>query len=121
MVGEQSYLTGHDLDTLRLIEQALVLVGAVLLNDLVFLGDECCPVDRHLHRGKARIAWVGGIVDQPRRLDQVLGGQAAPVGAGASDCAKFGHHGGLAKLSGVQGRGKGRRAAAQNHQVIVFV
>ncbi len=121
VVGEQPCLAGDALDVLRLIEQALILVGAVLLDDLIFLGHQLRPTDRHAHRGEARIAGMGGIVDQTGRLNQVFGGQAAPVGAGASDGAEFGHDGAFAEFGGVQGRGKGRRAAAQNHQVIVLL
>ncbi len=121
MVGEKPCLARHELDALRFIEQALVLVGAVLLDDLIFLSDEFCPVDRHVNRCEARIAWMGGIVDEAGRFNQVLGGQAAPVGAGAADRAEFGHDSAFAEFGSVQRRGKGGRAAAQNHQAIALL
>ncbi len=104
-----------------IIEQALVLVGAIFLNDLILLGHQFRPTERYVDRGEARIAWVDGIVDQAGRLDQVLGGQAAPVGAGTPDRTKFGHDGAFSEFGSVQRRGKGRRATAQNHQVIAFL
>jgi len=64
---------------------------------------------------------MGGIIDESRRFDQVLRGQAAPIGAGTPDRAKFGHDGAFAEFGGIQRRGKGRRAAAQNHQVIMLL
>ncbi len=121
MVRNQARLAGDHLHMVGIIEQALVLVGAVLLDNLILLGHQLRPTERHVDRGEARIAWVGGIVYQTGRLDQVLGWQAAPVGASAPDRAKFGHHGAFAKLGSVQRSGKGRRAAAQNHQVIPFL
>ncbi len=74
MVGDEGRLTWHHLDTLGMIEQALVLVGAILLDNLIFLGDQVRPTDWHLHRGQTRIPGMGRVVDQPRRLDQILGG-----------------------------------------------
>ena len=121
VVGKQPCLSGYELDVLGIIKQALILVGAVFLDNLIFLCDEFRPIDRHMHRGQARIAGMGSIIDEMGRFDQVLGGQAAPVGAGAPDRAKFGHHGAFAKFGSVQRRGKGCRAAAQNHQVIPFL
>ena len=64
---------------------------------------------------------MSGIVDEAGCFNQILGGQAAPVGAGAPDCAKFGHDGVLAQFGSVECRGKGGRAAAQNDQVIAFL
>jgi hypothetical protein len=121
MVRNQARLAGDHLHMVGIIEQALVLVGAVLLDNLILLSHQLRPTERHVDRGEARIPWVGGIVDEAGCLNQVLGGETPPVGAGASDRAKFGHDGAFAKLSGVQGRGKGCRATAQNHQVISFL
>ncbi len=104
-----------------MIEQALVFVGAILLDDLIFLGNQFCPLNRHLHRGQARIARVSGIVDQAGRLDQILGRQTPPVGTGASHRALFGHRDRLAQFGGMDGSGKGGRAAPQNHQVVTLV
>jgi hypothetical protein len=98
-------------------QQALVLVRAVFLNDLVFLGDQFRPTDRHMHRRQARIAGMGGIVDEVGGIDQVLGGQAPPIGSGTADRAKFGHDGAFAEFGSMERRGKGRRAAAQNDQI----
>ena len=63
---------------------------------------------------------MGGIVDEPGRFDQVLGGQATPVGAGPPNRAEFGHDGAFAEFGSVQCRGKSRRAAAQDDQVIAL-
>jgi len=117
VVGKKSCLTRHDLNAFGIIEQALVLVRAVFLNDLVFLGDQFRPTDRHMHRRQARIARMGGIVDEVGGLDQVLGGQAPPIGSGTADRAKFGHDGAFAEFGSMERRGKGRRAAAQNDQI----
>jgi hypothetical protein len=107
MVGHKCRLTWHGLDALGMIEQAFVLVGAIRAYDLIFLGDQLGPRDRHLDRGQARIARVGRIVDQAGRLNQVLGRQTPSVGTGAPHRAMFGHGDRLAQFGGMQGGGKG--------------
>src|SRR5260221_6605222 len=89
MVRNQARLAGDYLHMVGIIEQALVLVGAVFLNDLILLGHQLRPTERHVDRGEARILWVGGIVDQAGRLDQVLGRGTTPVCAATPDRAKF--------------------------------
>ena len=39
-----------NLHVVGIIKQALVLVSTVLLDELIFLGDKFCPIDRHAYR-----------------------------------------------------------------------
>src|SRR6266496_3810883 len=57
---------------------------------------------------------MSGIVDETGRLDQVLGGQAAPVDTSAAEGAPLGHHRRFAQVLGMNGGSEGRRATAQN-------
>jgi hypothetical protein len=98
-----------------LLEDVQVLLLAEGGDDLVFLGNEVPHVEAQIASGKTRVARVAGIVEQPRRLDQVLGGQAAPVDARAPYRAHLGHDRPLAQLSRGDGGGKGCRATAQDH------
>ncbi|OLB43375.1 MAG: hypothetical protein AUH05_06055 [Ktedonobacter sp. 13_2_20CM_53_11] len=82
------------------------------MDDLILLGHQLRPTERHVDRGEARIAWVGGIVDQAGCFNQVLGGQAAPVDTGAAQGAPLGHHGRFAQLLCMDGSGEGGRATA---------
>ena len=61
---------------------------------------------------------MGGLVNKAGGLDQILGRQAPTIGAGAAYRAIFGHGDGFAQFGCMQGRGKGGRAAAENHQVV---
>src|SRR5207248_583893 len=101
-----------------LIEEAQVLPLAEGGEHLVFLGNELPEVQLQLAPGQAGVARVAGIVEQSRRLDQVLGGQAAPVDARAADSARLGHDRPLAQLKRGDGGGEGCRAAAQDHQIV---
>src|SRR5205814_6869836 len=50
MVGNQPCLAVDNLPRVGIIKQALVLVSTVLLDELIFLGDKFCPIDRYAHR-----------------------------------------------------------------------
>ena len=52
------------------------------VNDVVLLGDKRGEVDPDVRGREPGVARMGRLVDDPGRLDQVLGRQAAPVGAG---------------------------------------
>ncbi len=91
---------------------------AVVEDDLILLGDERRKIDAQVCRREAWIAGVGGIVDETGRLDQVLGGQAAPVDAGAPQSTPLGHHRCFAQVFGMNGGCEGRRATAQNNKII---
>ena len=57
---------------------------------------------------------MGGIVDETGRLDQVLGGQAAPVDTGAAEGAPLGHHRRFTQVLCMNGGSEGRRATAED-------
>src|SRR2546421_4124980 len=50
MVGNQPCLAVDNLHVVGIIKQALVLVSTVFLDDLIFLGNKFCPIDRHAYR-----------------------------------------------------------------------
>src|SRR5690349_19301893 len=83
---------------IRAVHDALIVLATVRTNDLVLLGDERREIDTEKPRREARIARMGGLVDQAGRLDQVLGGQAAAVDTGASEATALGHHRRFAQL-----------------------
>lgn len=109
------------LDAELAAEQALVLLLPVAADYLVLLGDEPAEVDLEASAGEARITGTACVVDEPRRLDEVLRGQAAAVDAGAAHGTLLGHEGRLAELLRPERRGEGRRAGAENEEVGVRV
>src|SRR5579875_1902359 len=109
---QQARPTGQDANLLRMIEQALIFVGAIVLDNLIFLSDEFSPMHRHLHWRQARIAWMRGLIDQPGGLNQILRGQAAPISTGSPDRAILGHDNGFAEFGSMECCRKGGRATA---------
>ena len=90
-----------ELDAFWVVEETLVLVGAVLPNDRIFLGYHLRPVDGQVNGRQAWVARMGSIINQTSGFDQILGGETAPVGAGSSDGALFGHGDRFAQFGGV--------------------
>src|SRR5690606_22255655 len=78
----------------------VVLLLAVVEDDLVLLGDQLAKVDpQSLTIGReTRVAWVTSVMKELRCLNQVLGRQATPVDAGPPYGAALDHNGGLAPL-----------------------
>jgi len=114
---DECHLPWHDLNgrltfLIRVVNDAGVVLITVLVDDLILLGDERREIHVQVCRSEARIARMGGIVDQTGRLDQVLGGQASAVDTGAAQGAPLGHHRRFAQVLGMDGSGEGGRATA---------
>src|SRR5712692_1682851 len=123
---DERHLPWHDLNgrltcLICVVNDALVVLITVRTDDLILLGDERREIHTETPRREPWIAGMGGIVDQTGRLDQVLGGQAAPVDTGAAQGAPLGHHRRFAQLLGMDGSGEGSRATTQNQQIIDVV
>jgi hypothetical protein len=99
--------------------QAFVFLFAIAMNHVVFLCDQFTKIELHLRRGEARIARIPRIMNDFRRLDQILRGHAAAVDARAAGHAFLGHHRGFAKFLRAQRRGKRGGAGANDNQVIM--
>jgi hypothetical protein len=61
--------------------QALVFFLAIAVDDIVFLLNELAEIQPDLRRRQPRISRISRIVNDLRRLDQVLGRQTAAVDA----------------------------------------
>src|SRR5258708_24309300 len=83
-----------------LAEDAGVVLIAIFGDQLIFLRDEFTEVDWQVDRREARVARVARVVDNLRRRDQILGGQATAIDAGTAQGARFGHGGRLAEILG---------------------
>src|SRR2546427_13303989 len=119
---DERHLPWHDLNgrltcLIRVVNDAVVMLITVRTDDLILLGDERREIHAETPRGEPWVAGMGSIVNETGRLDQVLGGQAAPVDTGTAQGASLGHHRRFAQLLGMNGSSEGRRAAAQNQQV----
>src|SRR5258708_39043041 len=111
---DERHLPWHDLNgrltcLIRVVNDALVVLITVLTDDLILLGDERREIHTETPRREPWVAGLGGIVDEAGRLDQGLGGQAAPGDTGAAKGAPLGYHRRFAQLlcvycSGVAGR-----------------
>src|SRR5216684_6125550 len=118
---DQRHLPWHDLNgrltfLIRVVNDAVVVLITVLTDDLILLGDERREIHAETPRCEPWVAGMGGIVDEAGRLDQVLGGQAAPVDTGAAQGAPLGHYRRFAQFLGMDGSGEGGRATAENQQ-----
>src|SRR5712692_9880076 len=123
---DERHMPWHDLNgrltfLICVVNDAVVVLITVLTDDLILLGDECREIHAETPRREPWVAGMGGIVDQTSCLDQVLGGQAAPVDTGAAKGAPLGHHRRFAQFLGMDGSGEGGRATAQNQQIIHVV
>src|SRR5260370_41397282 len=76
--------TCKHLNAVRVGDNALILLVAVICDDLVFLCDERGKIELHRSRAKPRIARVAGIMENSRGLDEILARQTTAVDAGSS-------------------------------------
>src|SRR5712692_9348881 len=98
-------------------DQALVLLPAIRSDDVILLSNEALEVELGCGLRDPRISRVAGLVEEPRRLDQVLRWEAPAVHARAADRPLLRHHGALAELLRLQRRRESRGARAEDHEV----
>src|SRR5215469_837080 len=94
---DERHLPWHDLNgrltfLIRVVNDTSVVLIPVLTDDLILLGDERREINAETPRREPWVAGMGCIVNEAGRLDQVLGGQAAPVDTGAAQGAPLDHH-----------------------------
>ncbi len=109
---DQHRASRHDLNGglsifICFIKDTGVVLVAVLTDDLIFLGDERREIDAQVCGSQPRIAGMGSIVNQAGGLNQVLGGQAAPVDTGTPQGTALGHHRRFAQVSGMNSGSEG--------------
>src|SRR5437588_9726664 len=83
-----------------LLDDTRIVLITVLRDDLIFLRDQGGKIHRKGCRCQSWIAWMGRIKDEPGCLNQVLGGQAATIDAGAAQSTSLSHDRRFAEVFG---------------------
>ena len=108
----------HDRDLLLLQQAREALPEVVDHRLLAGLADR--EVDRRLARLDAELRRLGDRAERVRRLQELLGRDAAPVEAGAANLVLLDHRSGEAGRAGVERRSVATRPTADDHEIEVL-